>query len=199
MRIRDYISYSQYSCYKKSKYDYINAYLKGIRQESIYLSFGSKIATGLEFRNEKSEDKDILKARELIPLAKIPEKEIKVVWGGIPLLAKMDGFDDEQFIIDEYKTGKNPWTQAKVDSAEQLMFYLIAVSQFYKIEPEKIRIRLHWIETFVQANQYGGEVHLTGQYKVFETKRTNLDVVKFFPELQKVWIGIEETINEYIK
>ncbi len=199
MRIKDYLSYSQYSCFKQSKWDYINVYLKGIRKESIYLSFGSKIAQGLEFRDKESTDKDVLKARELIPVPKISEKEIKVVWGGIPLLSKMDGFDEEHFIIDEYKTGKNPWTQQKVDSAEQLLFYAVAVSQFYKIPMERIKIRLHWIETVVHANQYGGEIHLTGNYQMFETSRNSLDSVKFFPELQKVWIGIEELINEYVK
>ncbi len=200
MRIKNYISWSQYDTYKNKGINaYIRIYLEGRKFDSKYLDFGKKIAEGLEHRRKKTKDKDVLMARKLVPKFQFPEKEFTVTWGGIPLLVKLDGFGKEAncYLVDELKTGKNDsWKQIAVDKFEQITFYAAAVWQFHKIKPEEIKIRLHYLETYEDLD---GSIHLTGFYKVFETVRTTQDFLKFYIELKKVWLGIEKLIDGYSK
>ncbi len=191
MRIKDYLSFSQFSLFKLSPERYKRVYIDGIRMKSKYMDFGSKIATALETAVAKDSDDKL--AIKLLPKAQEHEREFLVKFEGIPLFGKLDGFTKKnELIIDEHKTGKNKWTQVMVNNSEQLTFYAIMVSKFYSTPIESIRIRLHWIETFEDTD---GAIHLTGQMLTFETRRTMRDLLNIYPEIKKVWEGIEQLID----
>lgn len=193
MRIKSYISWSQFEAINAGKENYKKIYIDGIRRENKYMDFGKKISDGLQFRAKKTTDKDILMARKLIPKPQHSEKELKVVWGGIPLLSRLDGLSLDTTSIEEYKTGKGKWTQAMADKFEQITFYTAVVSRFFEGPPEQIISYLRWLETYEDTD---GTIHLTGFVKVFKTTRTQIDLIRFYPKLKKAWEEIEEVINE---
>jgi len=181
MRLKDYISFSQYDAFNKGKYE--EYYLLGVELKNKYLDFGKDV------HENKIESLGI-------PKPEIKEKELKIEFNGIPILAYIDGLSiKDEVVIDEYKTSVNPWTQKKVDEHEQLDFYAIAVSQELKIPIESIKIRLWWIETYIDTD---GNLKLSGRVEKFETKRTNLNVLKIYPKIKKAWIGIEKIVDNYI-
>lgn len=189
MRLNNYLSFSQYSTFLRSKEEYINSYINGFKRENKYMDFGKLIAYGLEERNENAcEDVEI--ARQLISQPKEKEKKVNALFYNIPLFGILDGYDPG--IIYEYKTGKNKWTQGQVDKNEQLTFYAIMTSIQEKIKPQDLKIKLIWLETFEDID---GSMHLSGQFKEFETKRTQADILRIYPKIKKVWIGIEELID----
>lgn len=189
MRIKKYLSYSQYQCFRQSKAQYIKRYIENIQIHSKYIEFGKLIAEGLENR-KKTKDKNIILARKLIPKPKESEKEIRVKFGNIPLFGYLDGYNHSH--IQEQKTSINKWTQKMVDNNEQLTFYAIMVSEKFGIPIEKINITLDWLPTFEDTD---GSLHLTGEKLSFETNRTPLDKIKIYPKMRKAWEGIEELIN----
>jgi len=192
MRIKKYLSFSQYSTFLSSPKQYQKLYLDGFKLKTKYLDFGKKIADTLESREQ--EDYNTATALKLISKKEHQELELLVDFYKIPLFGKLDGY--ENGTIYEYKTGKNAWTQKKVDNHEQLTFYAIMVSKHFKIKVEDIKIKLIWLETIEDTD---GSIMLTGRKEEFQTKRTNKDLIKIYPKIKKVWIGIETLINEYIK
>lgn len=189
MRPNNYLSYSQYSTFLRCPKEYIDVYVNGNRRESKYMDFGKMIAYSLEDRMEKA-CIDAETARSIIEEPKELEKKIMVDFYGIPLYGILDGYNPGE--IKEYKTGKNGWTQARVDKDEQLTFYAIMVSISEKLKPEDIKIELTWLETY---DDIDGEIHLTGKHKSFQTRRTQSDIIRIYPKIKKVWIGIEELVN----
>ena len=117
MRVKDYLSFSQYSCFLSSPAQYVKTYLEGKKMESKYLTFGGQFAEFLEKGTTGDIERDI-KFKDLsfkLPPVKEREKEFLVDFEGIPLLGKLDGFSLKEglAVIDEYKTGKHPWTQPR--------------------------------------------------------------------------------------
>lgn len=196
MRIKQHLSYSQYSTFLQGKEIYIKRYINGLKLNSVYLDFGKSVAEHLEDRNKKAENEDIEIVRTIIAEPKEREKEIRQDFFGIPLYGKLDGFDPDTFKISEYKTGTKAWKQSEVDKAEQLTFYAIMVSLEYKIPIENIPIDLIWLETYRDIDD---TIHLTGKHQVYPTKRTQKDIITIYPKIKKVWIGIEQLINSIIE
>ena len=184
MRIKNYISYSQYQAFNSGQYEKI--YLRGIKLNNKGLKLGKIFAEAME--SDEIRDDEIALIKLELPTPKHREKEFRVDWEGIPILGSLDGFDEEPLTIHEYKTGKTAWNQSKVDKAEQLTFYALFIWLTYKKLPEKIY--LYWIKT--------DDNGLTGEIKVFETQRSMKDFIKLYPKLKKAWIGIEEIINNYL-
>lgn len=185
MRLSNYLSFSQYSSFNQGTYE--KYYLLGEKLQTKYLDFGKEVAEKLE---KGLDDLGL-------PIPDEREKKMLVTFQGVPLLGYLDGFSStNEIIIDEYKTGKNPWTQQKVDSHEQLDFYAIMVATDLKIPIESIKIRLHWLETFIDTDE---KLKLSGRLETFETKRTSLNVLKIYPKIKKAWVGIEKVVDNYIK
>jgi hypothetical protein len=118
MRIKNYLSYSQYTCFLQSPNEYKKRYIDGIRLNNKYLDFG-KLAHE-QFEKEETED--------------CKELKVECDFYGIPLLGYLDGFNEKKKRIKEHKTGKSKWTQKMVDSSEQLTFYAIMVSRKFNIK-----------------------------------------------------------------
>ena len=194
MRIKKYLSYSQYQCFNQSEEQYIKRYIDGVELKNKYVDFGKKIAKGLENRKEKTDDPDILLARKLIKASEESEKEIRITFGKIPIFGVLDGFTSPS-TVNEDKTSKNKWTQAMVDKSEQLTFYAIMVSTELKISIEKVKINLDWLPTFEDTDE---SIHLTGEIKTFKTKRTTTDALRIYPKMKRTWLGIESLINDLI-
>lgn len=196
MRVKDYLSYSQYKTYSTSKQAYIDIYLNGKRLDNKYLTFGKDFADDLEKEKMTIEMAEVYSK---LPQVDEREKEFLLNFQGIPLLGKLDGFSRYRkhlVIIDEYKTGKKPWTQKMVDEAEQLTIYALLVHGNLKVEYKNIVIRLHWAET---CEDVDGKIFFTGRVESFTTSRSQRDILKIYPKLKKAWLGIEELINNYIK
>ena len=196
MRIKSYLSYSQYSTFLASKKSYINTYILGNKFDNKYLRFGKMIADVLENRDKKNKNDNEEWAIELLETPEHSELELLEEFNKIPLFGKLDGYNESTKTIKEYKTGKIPWTQAKADKHEQLTFYAIMISKRYKIKIEDIKIELDWLETIEDVD---GEMLLTGLKKTFKTKRTNKDLIRIYPKIKRVWKGIEELVDEYLK
>lgn len=195
MRLKQYLSYSQYSTFLQSKETYIKRYIDGVKLNSPYLDFGKLIAEHLEDRNKESANEDISIARRILIEPKEREKEIRQDFYKIPLYGKLDGFDPDTKKITEYKTGIRPWKQSEVDKAEQITFYAILISLEYKIPIETVPIELIWLETFRDIDD---TIHLSGHHRTYHTKRTQKDIINIYPKIKKVWKGIEELINSII-
>ena len=81
-----------------------------------------------------------------IEIEGISEYEIKTkVMGIVPCFSKVDKYDPINNVLREYKTGKIPWTQAKVQKHDQLVFYATMLKWEGKPVPEYCD--LDWIET----------------------------------------------------
>jgi len=196
MRIKDYISYSQFVVFQRGEEAYRKAYIFGYKFESKYIKFGSKIHEALELR--KANDEDERTAIEIIPRAQHGEVEISVVVDGVPIYGKIDGTTKTKkgYTIKEYKTSKGGWSQARADSSVQLTFYAIMMSSFYHIPIENIKIVLECLITYEDTD---GVMHLTGEKQSFTTKRTQEDADKLMPKVKEAWVGIEKLVNEASK
>jgi len=197
--IKDYLSYSQFATFMQSPEAYRKIYIFGYKFSNKYTDFGSKIHKALETR--KAADRDEKIALDLISKVKAREVEITTKIGGVPLFGKIDGVKEGQqmlaekkdYEIIEYKTSKNGWTQKMVDTSDQLTFYAMMFAASKKIPIEDILIRLRALRTFEDID---GTLHLTGEKQSFKTARTQADVDKLVPKIQKAWRGIGEMLNE---
>ena len=162
MRVKDYLSYSQFSTFTSSRANYIKIYIEGRKFQTKYTQFGSFIAEALETRSGLSRDEKL--AVEGVHCPQYREHEISVDVDGVPCYGRLDGFDlakdKKSCTIHEYKTGKKPWTQSMVDNSEQLTFYAIMVHKKYGIPLNKIHIELTWWGTYEDID---GSIHLTGE------------------------------------
>lgn len=186
MRIKNYLSYSQYQAFNSGQYTRI--YLDGIKLNNSGLKFGSEFAEMMESEEMTGDEIELVKIQ--LPTPQYREKKFNVMWEDIPMFGSLDGFDEDPLIVHEYKTGTTKWTQSKVDKAEQLTFYALYVWLTYKKIP---KIKLYWIET----EKIDEEIRLTGNIKVFDTERKLTDFIKLYSKVKKAWIGIEKLIDEY--
>lgn len=192
---RPYLSWSQFSLVEKSPAEYERVYIYGKKFENGAMKFGKKVAKTLE--NDSAEDLETELARLVFPKSVTREYELpKLVKGeyknplyfeGIPLFGRMDGFNPRTLVVDENKTGKTPWTQAKVDTFGQLTFYAIMVFAKHKKLPPLLR--LNWGRT--QDTPRGIEL-VAEPVHTFETIRTMDDVVKFYARMDRAWKTIQE-------
>lgn len=176
------MSWSQISSFEYDKEQWYRKYVLKIRPEtSAAMEFGSKIGKQIET------DPDYLPE---IPRQKVMEYEFKAKYKGITLTGFADAFDDEKFLLEEYKTGKwqKPWTQKRVDSHGQITMYLFMKWLCEKIPPERFTCRLHWLPT--DHNEEDGTVRflkpIEKHIKHFRTKRTMKDLREFAQRLETV-------------
>jgi hypothetical protein len=132
-----YLSWSQIDLWQKNKNQYIERYFH--RGRSLWtkeLDFGRKI--------HKLIEDGMFKHRDLI-IHDIAEYEIRVPIFNVPILAKIDSFNSVVNAFVDYKTGKTPWTQSKVQKHDQLVLYATAIKHQKGIIPPFCH--LIWLET----------------------------------------------------
>lgn len=182
---RGYLSFSQLSLWEKDPNLYYQVYVEGLDQfRTKYLELGKRMATGLE--NGFDEEHDPLFEMLIVFLPSYPRREfeIRAEFEKIPLVGKMDGWNEKTMTIGEYKSGRH-WTQSMVNQAGQLTFYALLVWLKYKKLPSKIL--LHWAKT---DEDMEGNLKLTGDIRTFTTERTMKDIILFSKRIKTAWAGI---------
>jgi len=208
---RGYLSFSQLSLWEKDPNLYYQVYVDGIDQfRTKYLELGKRMATALE--NGFDEEHDPLFDMVAVFMPSYPHKEFQIprlvgsgeksgckcqkclargiekpiIFEGVPLYGKLDGFDDKTLTIGEVKTGKK-WTQGMVDQSVQLTFYALLVWLKYKRFPKNIF--LHWAKT---EEDVEGNLKLVGDIKTFRTERTLKDFILLSKRIKITWAAINE-------
>lgn len=181
-----YLSYSRMIMWERSPKEYARVYILGGKSfQNPEMVFGSKVAQALETKKPTGDE-----AIDSV-LARLPKLEMademtttKVV--GLPIRARMDAANKDLKTFYEYKTGKVPWTQARVDKFDQITFYAMVCWSLTGAIPEDMR--LIWVQTAGE----GEEVTCTGVIKEFKTARTMMDVLRMIRRVQIAWQEIQE-------
>ena len=183
---RGYLSYSQLVLWEKNKNAYYQIYYEGVPTSSNkYMVYGKQVAEYLENGKMEKYNKDFEFLSIILPTYPKREYPIKVMYEGIKLYGKFDGFNPRKLEVGEYKTGKK-YTQAMVDKNDQLTFYAFMVWLKYKKIPA---LKLCWIET---RELNDDEVCITGKHKIFEAKRTVKDFLLLGKRIRKAAKEISE-------
>jgi len=206
---RPYISWSQLSLFERNPIKYASIYLYGDKRTNPRMELGKAVAEMLE-KDEENTDKNLEFYRVFLPQYPHKEFDVKAMLGDILLFGKLDGFDDrcsacgqnwldmveqngtckickgKSSTIFEIKTGAK-WNQKMADETGQLSFYALLIYLAYGIKPENIKIKLYWMPTIIDEIE---GLKLTGDLKVFETKRTMIDLVDMMGRIRRAWNGI---------
>jgi hypothetical protein len=186
------LSYSAVSCFADPQWGspekWYDTYILGKRQSSKELTFGTMI------------DKLIQEDPTFCPqLPRYPhmQYQLDVVYKDIPMTGKPDGLDLDNFILADYKSGRNPWDKKKADTTEQLTAYLLFIYLKHKIAPEKFTCKIHWIPT-----KYTHDFKITYRDKdivpvTFETKRTMLDLLKFMGKVESTVKAMQAYVRQH--
>lgn len=167
---RKHLSWSQLDLWHKNKDRYRREYFEnGKKLDTKYLQFGKGIAKLIE----EGKHKELLP--DLVVYEK-PEFEIRTTIRGVPVLCYLDSYGDKDGLIyntfREYKTGKVPWDQARVQKHGQLLYYAAALKAATGECPWSCD--LDWIETtesVQDADDFWAQVDkklaITGKIKSF--------------------------------
>ena len=195
---RNYISWSSMNCWESSPGRFRREYFEcGKKLDTKYLRFGKGIAELIESG----------KYKELLPdliVYPVSEYEIRTDVCGVPILSYLDDYDPETNLFREKKTGKIPWTQAKVIKHGQLLFYAVALKHSIGKIPEYCD--LDWIETkegsvevddFWRTNEKA--VQITGKIKSFHREFDEREIDKMEERIVKAANEISKAYQDFIK
>lgn len=156
------------------------------------MKFGTLVAKALEddeFTGDPVLDMILTRIPKFEIMDKPHECTMKIGKKIVPLLARMDSRRENFRGFKEYKTGKDPWTQAKVDKDPQVTFY---ATYCYIVTGEiPDDMELVWVPTENDPDD-PKKVRVTGEMIVFKTTRSKADIIKEKADMLKVWeeIGI---------
>jgi len=174
------ISWSSYNAFKNyDKDEWYESYVLGNRSKPnkamLFGQFiGEKLAINPDFMPE-------------VPRPAIYEQELHGKLDKINLVGHLDGLTLEPNCeLLEYKTStnRNRWNQESVNNWGQVTFYCLLLYLNFKIVPEDIRIRL--VSIMGEEAEESFDITETGEFFVFETKRTLKDLLVFGAELKAV-------------
>lgn len=198
---KGYLSHSQIDCWQKSKQDYRKRYYEG---RSMYitpeLEFGKLVGGQYEALHKGEPVELIHPVIGDIPRGTTPEYELKCELRGVPVLGYIDSYNEENRRIDELKTGKTPWTQARVDRHAQLKMYASCIKQLHgSYDPY---VYLHWLETenceddvLIDGIAVGTRrIQLTGRLETFRTTVMVNDIIEYEKLVEDV---AREISNDY--
>jgi hypothetical protein len=136
---KKYLSWSQLSCWLSNPTRYRKEYFEaGDKLDTKYLRFGKGVAELIENGTHKTLLPDLVVYDK-------PEFEIRTDVLGVPTLSYLDTYNSADNTFREYKTGKIPWTKAKVVKHGQLVFYATTLKHSTGKMPEYCD--LDWIQT----------------------------------------------------
>ena len=195
---RPHISWSSMSCWESSPGRFRREYFEcGKKLDTKYLRFGKGIAELIESG----------KYKELLPdliVYPVSEYEIRTDVCGVPILSYLDDYDPETNLFREKKTGKIPWTQAKVIKHGQLLFYAVALKHSIGKIPEYCD--LDWIETregAIEVDDFWREnekaVQITGKIKSFHREFDEREIEKMEKLIVKSANEISKAYQDFIK
>ncbi len=195
---KGHLSWSAISCWLTNPERFRREYFENAEKlDTKYLRFGKGIAELIENGKHK----------ELLPdlvVYEKPEFEIRVEVAGVPILGYLDGYNPSNNTFGEYKTGKHPWTQAKVQKHDQLTLYATMLKALTGKIPEYCD--LHWIETkdgavqtedFWRTNEK--QINCTGKIVTFRREFDEREIDRMEFTVQKVAEDISDAYQEFIK
>lgn len=180
-KVKDYISWSQYSLFKQNPEEYKRIYIDGEeRFVSRQMLLGSAIHEDIEKGTSEVEGIETIKL--LIPKYQKHEYFVERTIEGVRMLGYIDLYSEtkNKIKIGEIKTSVNPWTERMAKNHGQLKFYNLLVMNNKPIETS-----LFWLET-----TRSGE--LTGKVKRFEVEIPLADLLAFFADVKKVYQEIRK-------
>lgn len=195
---KPHLSWSQMSCWLSNPVRYRKEYFEcGEKLDSKYLRFGHGIHELIENG----------KYKELLPDLVVYNKhelEVKCEVKGVPTLSYIDSYDEKQNVFRDTKTGKIPWTKAKVIKHGQLVFYATVLKCSTGKMPEYCH--LDWIETkegSVEVDDFWrtGEkqLNVTGRVVSFYRPFDEREIQKMEDLIVKVATEISDAYQEFLK
>lgn len=156
------------------------SYIKGVRQTSRELTFGS-------FIDKKIQD-DATFLPDIQRYGIMQHKMEAILELGkkkIPLIGIVDTYNkDGRIAIRDFKTGKNKWTQKKADETDQLTFYALLLYLIDKVRPEDVDFYIDWIPTYERADLSIALVEPC-RPQTFKTSRTTADIIRLCSHIDK--------------
>jgi hypothetical protein len=198
---RDYLSWSQYSTFKRNREEYIRHYFFGEPGiESPAMEFGHSFAKNLEARagkNAKANPDPVIEmALQAIPRLKSPEFHLSATlpskYGQIPIIGTLDDYDPKTHDFNEFKTGTRKWTQRMANEHGQLKFYQLMLWLNHNVLKNKKN--LIWIET----ENTDGEIMPTGKIVKFPVEISLPSLLNFSRDVIEVAHEIEELYKEIV-
>ena len=219
---KGYISWSQLEIWEKSPERYKREYFTdGSKLDTDALRFGKFIASSIERVLELEKEgynkleiipmimselaMDYLTAETLVNLEKGEVAEHKMFQDikGIKCLSFIDSYYTDTSNFREYKTGKIPWTQAKVQKHGQLLFYATMLTHISGKMPH--HCHLDWIETEnVERGEMDGLGHeqpklkLTGRITTFEREFDSREIDGMEQRIVRVATEISNAYKQYL-
>ena len=194
---KKWISWSQLNCWLTSPGRYRREYFEaGKKMDTKYLRFGKDIAGLIE----------IGKHKELLPdliVYDVREYEIRTNVLGVPILSYLDDYDPINNVFREKKTGKEPWTQARVIKHGQLVFYATALK--HSIGKIPAYCDLDWIQTregALEVDDFWREnekiIQVTGYIKSFHREFDEREIEKMEQLIVKSAWEISEAYKNFL-
>jgi hypothetical protein len=162
-------------------------YILGKKQSSKEMDFGSAIDKRLET--------DLTFLPE-VPRCPLLQHEMRCVFNGVHLIGKPDALDLDNFILRDFKTGKQKWDKKRANDSLQLTFYLLLIYITYKIPPEKFKCYIDWLQT-KETGDFKISFVDDMKVKTFETKRKMGDILSLGVLIKKVINEMEEYVNNH--
>ncbi len=195
---KGYLSWSAINCWMSSPERFRREYFEnGKKLDTKYLRFGKGIAELIE----SGKHKEFLPE---LPVYSHPEYRLQCDVMGVPILGFIDSYDPVNNVFLEYKTGKHPWDQKKVQKHDQLTLYAAMLKVITGKMPEYCD--LVWIETkeggkqvedFWRTNEK--ELNLTGKMVAFRREFDEREIDRMETIVQKAAEEISEAYQEFIK
>jgi hypothetical protein len=194
---KPYLSYSAMNDFYYNRKRFQDKYYRGIESPATpELAFGKKIGEMLENGDESLAH---------IPHGDVAEKKLDFKVDGIPILGFVDSFRTYDNFIIEFKTGKTPWTQGRVNKHFQLDVYSLGI----EILEGKVNddCMLVWLETQKVERPIGGRIahhdaygiEFTGKVKEFTRTITAEDRAAAFDKIVTIAQNISEDYTDWLQ
>jgi hypothetical protein len=196
---KPHLSWSQLSCWLSNPTRYRKEYFEaGAKLDTKYLRFGSGIHKMIEDGTYKT----------LLPDLVVYDKnefEVRVDIGGVPILAYIDSYNSVENVFRDTKTGKIPWTKARVIKLGQMVFYATVLKKLTGKMPEYGH--LDWIETKEHSKEITNDfwrdnekqLSVTGRVVAFERQFDEREIEKMENLIVKVANEISEAYQAFLK
>lgn len=194
---KKFLSWSAINCWMTNPERFRREYFEnGEKLDLKQWQFGRGIAKLIE----EGKHKELLP--DLIVYDK-PEHELKCEIYGVPMIGYIDSYDSEKNVFREYKTGKVPWTYAKVQKHDQLTLYATMLKHITGKMPEYCH--LDWIETkdgFTESVDFwrgaAKEIQVTGRIVTFEREFDSREVDRMEFLILKCAEEISDAYKQFI-
>lgn len=194
-----YLSYTQYSTWKKSKRDYIRQYFFGEEfTGNAYTEFGLLLGEALEKNDYSSFTKEEAEFLQTIPRYDEFEREIKLQLDGFYVKGFVDTNKKDFSILADYKTGdiSKKTGDYESDDYNQVGIYSAGIEQEFGVLPDKGIVYL----IGRSGNPFKNEdLKLTLDYKPIEQDITKDTIKSIKKDLQETAEEISSYYQAYLR